>query len=152
LLVAPEAARFIVTALSNARRSTTVRDDELAALILPWAKENRPDAYTKTLSVASRPEAFRAYLARLIELRWEAEPEWHDQVPLRALEETAITVRMRHPELGVEIEVQGRLDPETRKPRRGRQFGFTHMADAIDKGVSFESYHKIITAWDLETI
>lgn len=124
-------------------------NEEMGALILPWAKEHRPDPYKQTIAVSGNAATFRAYLIRLIEVRWDAEPDWRPQVPLRALEETALTVRMRHPGLGVEIDVEGRLDPTTRRPREGRQFSFQNMAEALEAGVSFAEYHKLVTEWDL---
>jgi hypothetical protein len=129
----------------------TLSNDELAALILPWAKEHRPEPYQKTLAVARISATFRSYLARLVELRWEAEPEWRDSVPLRALEETALTVRMRHPALGVEVDVMGRLDPATRQPR-SRRFSFVNMAEAIEAGVDFKTYLTIVEGFDLEVV
>lgn len=121
-------------------------NEELAALILPWAKEHKPEPYAKTLAVAGKPDTFRAYLARLIELRWNEEKEWRTSAPLRALEETALVVRMRHPGIGVEIEVKGRRAPG------GRQWGFCSMADMLERGVDFETAHRIITGFDLEVV
>jgi hypothetical protein len=128
---------------------------ELGALILPWAKEHQPDAYQKTLGVVSRPAAYRAYLLRLVELRWESEPGWREQVPLRVLDETALEVKMRHPGLGVEILVQGRLDPKTRAPRppgQGRVHSFLALAEVIEAGVDFKTYMDVLRGLDLEVV
>lgn len=121
-------------------------NEELAALILPWAKEHRPEPYAKTIAVAGNPRTFNAYLSRLIELRWEADREWRNEVPLRALEATALVVRMRHPGLNVEIEVKGS------RAEGPRQWSFLQLASAIDAGIKFETLYKVVTGFDLEIV
>lgn len=86
-------------------------DDELVALVLPWAKEHMPEAYGATLKVAPRPDKFRRYLIRLVERRCEREPEWTLQLPLSVLEETNLRLPFRTPG-GRTIEVCGRGVPE----------------------------------------
>lgn len=71
-------------------------NNEIAALVLPWAKEQHPTAYAKTLAVASREAAFRLHLLRLVEIRCEREPAWRGTVPLDVLHETSLTVTVRH--------------------------------------------------------
>lgn len=117
--------------------------DELSALILPWAKEKHPDKYAATLKVAVKQATFRRYVARLIEVRYEEEPEWRERAPLRALEETSLRVRMRHPATGTEIEVCGR-------GVEGRTWGFAEMAEALEAGLDFETVKRIKDGFDLE--
>lgn len=70
-------------------------NDDLAALILPWAKEHHTDKFEKTIAQVERPETYRKFLLRLVEIRAQAEPTWRNTLPLGILEETALTVEMR---------------------------------------------------------
>lgn len=88
-------------------------NEELSALILPWAKAERPDAYAKTLAVANRPDTFRRFLLRCVELRCEAEPAWMRTVSVQVLDETALSARLRHRPTGKEVTVGGRLATPT---------------------------------------
>lgn len=119
-------------------------NDELAAYILPWAKVAAPEAYGKTLLVAQRPETFRAYMARLVELMWErASPDERRSFPLRLLEVTGLTVRMRHPATGMMIDVKGvRAKP--------REWGFAEIACALNIGLDFGTIARLKMEWDLE--
>lgn len=117
--------------------------DELSASILPWAKEKHPDKYAQTLKVVTKPATFRKYVTRLIEVRYEEEPEWREQAPLRLLEETSLRVKMRHPATGTEIEVCGR-------GVEGRTWGFAEMAAAVEAGMDFETVLRIKEGFDLE--
>lgn len=119
-------------------------NEELAAYILPWAKVAAPEAYAKTLLVANRPETFRAYMARLIELLWErSSADERRNIPLRLLEVTGLTVRMRHPATGLEIEVKGvRAQP--------REWGFCEIASAMTIGLDFGTLARMKAEWGLE--
>lgn len=88
-------------------------NDELAALILPWAKEHLPDAYAQTVvpGVVQHAKTFRRYLTRLVELRHAREPRFARTVPVSVLDETALVVKLRPRQGGPEIEVKGRLAP-----------------------------------------
>jgi hypothetical protein len=48
-------------------------NEELLAIIGPWAKEHHPDKYRATLQQVAKPQTFRNYLIRLIEIRLEEE-------------------------------------------------------------------------------
>lgn len=80
-------------------------NDELAAYILPWAKQWHPEKYAQTLQVATRPTAFRAYLLRLLELRWNdadhfSQLEIGKVIPISVLDETALEITVEHDEFG----------------------------------------------------
>lgn len=102
-------------------------NDDLAAVILPWAKAAHPEKYEATVGVSPRPQAFRRYLLRLIEIRWEEDPAWRHDAPLRALEETSIVQRMRLAG-GAEIVVKGK--------RAGgeREWTWAEFADLLEAG------------------
>jgi hypothetical protein len=91
-------------------------NDELVALILPWAKTAHPDKYESTLAVAKNAATFRRYLIRLIEIRWSEEPAWASSaiVPLSVFEESALTMTFVHRPTGTSFEVKGRLAPGPR--------------------------------------
>lgn len=80
----------------------------LAAAILPWAKEFHPEKYADTIRQARNDARLRRYLIRLIEIRWDAEPEWRREVPLAVVDETALTkdIRMKS---GRVLKVGGKL-------------------------------------------
>jgi hypothetical protein len=69
----------------------------IAALVLPWARERHKEKYDQTLAISNRPDVFRRYLVRLLELRWaedgDIQADWKKNVPFWALEETNIVVR-----------------------------------------------------------
>ena len=102
-----------------------MRGQALAALTLAWAKESHPDAYGATLAVSGDPVKFRAYMARLVELRYEADP---GSVPMWALEETSISIRMRTKQ-GREITVAGK------RATGERTWGFAELAQMLEAGV-----------------
>lgn len=72
-----------------------VENAQIAALILPWAKEKHPEKYEQTLKVAMYPDTFRRYMTRLIEIRCQAEPEFRKEVPISVLDETALVVEVK---------------------------------------------------------
>lgn len=80
----------------------------LAAVILPWAKEFHPDKYAATIQQARNDAKMRRYLVRLVELRWDAEPDWRSVVPLDVLDETALTKNVRTKD-GRVLKVGGKL-------------------------------------------
>lgn len=117
-------------------------NDELAAVILPWAKEHHPDKYEPTIAVSSRPHAFRRYLCRLIEIRWEEDHAWRSEAPLRALEETSITQRFRLRN-GMCIEVKGSRAPGE------RVWTWNELAMIYDNGLNIEDVASLKQDWDL---
>ncbi len=86
--------------------------EELAVLILPYAKAHHPEKYTQTLDVSTQAKTFRRYLVRLVEIRCTEEAGWMRQVPLSVLEESAITLYCKW--RGMPIEVRGRGVPGPR--------------------------------------
>lgn len=84
-----------------------MKNEAAAAVILPWVKENYPERYKQTLEVASNEDTFARFLARLVELRWEEEPDvkWLLQIPLSMLEQTKLELRARL--YGAEIVLAG---------------------------------------------
>lgn len=88
---------------------STPTNDDLARLILPWAKEHHPDKYQQTLKVAAIPATFRRYMLRLVEIRCTDEPEWIKTVNVLVLEETGLTKRLKDNQTGDVYEVKGRL-------------------------------------------
>jgi nuclear transport factor 2 (NTF2) superfamily protein len=118
-------------------------NEELAALILPWAHEHMSDAYEQTLRVANRPAVFRNYLVRLIERRWEREPEWRLQVPLRALEETGVTATLWARAIGERIIVKGK------RAEGERHWSFGELCSMLENGVDFNNVHATKLALDL---
>ena len=117
---------------------------ELAALILPWAKEKEPEKYDATIKVARVSSTFRRYMIRLVEIRCQAEPDWRRRVPMSVLEETSLEMRFRQRTTGLEIVVKGlgRNEP--------REWGFKELA-ACDK-LSFAQLHHIKTTLDMELV
>jgi hypothetical protein len=103
--------------------------DGMAGLVLVWAKATQPAAYAKTLAVAGRPQAYHAYLVRLVELRAGADPAWRNTLPLRVLEQTGLTVRLRHRPTGTELVVSGRKVAE-------RKLGFATLARLTKDGLA----------------
>jgi hypothetical protein len=81
--------------------------NELAALILPYAKEHHPEKYTDALRVAHQPEKFRRYLIRLVEIRIGEYPAWMNELPISVLDETSLTIRVRDRTTGQEIPLKG---------------------------------------------
>lgn len=115
----------------------------LAMAILPWAKEHHPEKYKATLEVASRPAAFRNYMARLIEIRWQEDVEWRMSAPLDALEETSIRARFRHRPSNRTIEVAGRLSTP-------RLWAWGELAEMLEKGVALTTAMRVKDALELE--
>lgn len=71
------------------------QNEELAALVLAWAKANKSDAYQKTIQVSANPVVYRNYLLRLTELRFEADKDFRLACPVRILDETALQIRLK---------------------------------------------------------
>lgn len=105
--------------------------DELTALTLPWAKEHNPKAYRSTLAVSTDPAKFRAYMARIVELMHEDNPQ---SVSMWALEETSLVIRMRTSG-GREIAVAGK------RAEGERTWSFAELAQMLELGV------KDLDAW-----
>jgi hypothetical protein len=85
-----------VQAMASAPMVRDEQNQTLAALVLPWAREQHKTKYDQTLLVANQSVVFRKYLVRLLELRWEQdgdiEADWKKNVPFWALEETSVVV------------------------------------------------------------
>lgn len=86
-------------------------NDELAVLILPWAKEHHLSKYIETVKVGGRPDAFRKYMLRLVEIRCTEEPDWRGMVPVSVLDETALVLKLRNRNTGEEFESKGQRAP-----------------------------------------
>lgn len=125
--------------------SESFSDDELAALVLPWAKEHKLDAYEKTLAVANRPAAFRNYLVRLLEVRWLEDEAWRTDVPLRALEATSLSLKFKARLLGegVEIHVAGE------RYQGERQWSFGELQMLLTQGADLNVLHSVKQNMDL---
>lgn len=91
-------------------------NDELAGVVLPWAKERHPEKYDATLKAAAVPATFRRYLLRLVEIRWaeagaegatEEERAWRLSVPVSVLDETSIRMKVLRKPTGEVMEFQG---------------------------------------------
>lgn len=80
----------------------------LTAWVLPWAKETHPDWYKSTLTVASNPKSFRAYLLRLAERRWEEDKDSRIDAPIMALEHTNIVIEVKDKRTGETLQFAGR--------------------------------------------
>jgi hypothetical protein len=117
-------------------------NDELAVLILEWARDNMPEAYEQTLTRAARPAAFRNFLVRLIERRYERDAEWRTTVPLRALEETGITARLRASD-GTVIEVKGK------RAEGERVWSFAELAMMLEAGSELSDMIRLKEQLDL---
>jgi hypothetical protein len=120
-----------------------VTTEEIATYVLPWAKVHRVDAYGKTLAVAQKPEVFRSYVLRLLELRWQIDPEFKETAPFMLLEETGISQKYRHRPTGTEIVVSG-------KKVEGRVWGWMELEQHIREGRTFDSVASVKAALDLE--
>ena len=111
-------------------------NDELSALVLPWAYEEHQDWYDATLAVSADAKKFRAYLLRLIERRVEQEPAFLRTLPLSILDETTITKTIKFH--GKEIVVGG-INPVS----------WRHLGQ--DKE-AFETWLETIDLFDLEVM
>lgn len=84
-------------------------NEELVALVLPWAKDAHREYYDKTLKVATNATAFRKYLLRLVEIRSAEDKEWRNkQCPIRVLDETSIEITIRQKSTGATRVFKGR--------------------------------------------
>jgi len=119
-----------------------VKTDELAGLVLPWAKEAKPEAYELTIKASVKPDTFRAYLIRLVELRAAEDVVWRNGLPLSVLEETGLTIQVRHRPSGQMFSVSGRKVPD-------RKFGFKLLTELEAGSVVF--FLAVDDAFDLTT-
>lgn len=104
--------------------------DTIELLVLEWAKRQYPDKYAATLAVISQPRTYRRYLIRLIEIRWgEDTSAWRNEIPLRVLEESAVTMQVIHRPTEKQIMVGGRL---ARTPLPDVSFGMLFIALMAD--------------------
>lgn len=118
-------------------------NEEILALVGPWAKAEHPDKYKATLQQVSMPARFRAYLLRLVELRAEAEPKWVREVPVSILDETRVMRDLRDRATGRTFVVGGRRAGKT------VQLRWTMLAlEAAD----FQLITSAITALDLDVV
>jgi hypothetical protein len=88
-----------------------VTNDQLAAVILPWAKAQHEQKYTDTIKVAGNAKTFRRYLIRLIEIRWAegGDRTWRNDLTLAVLDESAIVMHATHRPTGTLLAISGRL-------------------------------------------
>jgi hypothetical protein len=84
-------------------------NEELLALVGPWAKARHPEKYKATLAQVAKPRAFRNYLIRLIEIRCEEEPDFYldPGLTVSVLDETNLMRRIRIKATGDEFVVAG---------------------------------------------
>lgn len=120
-----------------------MNEELIAAAILPWAKEHEPRAYELTLAVAKQPKKFAAYLARLVEKRYESDLQFRLSCPLRVLEETSLTVRLRVRGSDRVLEVKGR------RAEGEREWSFDELAEMLDNGETPEFRAELKEKWDL---
>jgi hypothetical protein len=118
-------------------------NDEMSALILPWAKEIHPEKYEETIKQAKWPGQLMRFLIRLIEIRWTTEPEFRSNVPCHILEETSIVAKLRDRKTGNVIEVKGK------NATGGRVWGFNELM--IDR-TSFDELFALKRDFDLELV
>lgn len=71
---------------------------DVAALILPWAKEHERQKYEDTVALLTKPDVFRRACLRLIEIRIAGDKRWAHEVPRDVLQETAVVLRYRRPD------------------------------------------------------
>jgi hypothetical protein len=90
-----------------------VTNEELAAVILPWAKANHPQKYADTLKVAANARTFRRYIIRLVEIRWaeDGDRTWRNEITLSVLEESAIVMHATHRPTGTALAFAGSKVP-----------------------------------------
>jgi hypothetical protein len=118
-------------------------NDEMSALILPWAKQNHPEKYKQTVEMAKWPGMLIRYLIRLIEIRWETDLPFRSSVPCHVLEETSIVARFRDRKMGNIIEVKGK------NATGGRVWGFKELI--LDRE-SFDELAALKRDFDLELV
>ncbi len=80
--------------------------------ILEWAKAHEPSAYAQTLGVQEQRRTYRRYMQRLVEIRYEKDPDWNP--PLRLLEDTNVEADFKTND-GSVFRVSGRRCPGLRK-------------------------------------
>lgn len=122
-------------------------NDELAAIILPWAKEYELEKYNATLCVAQNARTFRRYLVRLVEIRWARENRtWRGGLPLDVLEESSITLHLRHRPTQQVLAVKGRLAEGT------RTWTFAELALAVEEPPMLDLMMRAKATLDLEHV
>lgn len=80
--------------------------------ILPWAEEHESAAYAQTLGVQLQTRKYRRYMQRIVEIRYEKDPDWNP--PLRLLEDTDIQATFKMKD-GTSFDVKGRRCEGLRK-------------------------------------
>jgi hypothetical protein len=109
----------------------------LQAAVLPWAKIHHPEKYEMTLKVASNPKSFRAYLLRLLEIRYQEDAAGRGELPIFALEETGLTITVRLKD-GRKVQFQGRQVKDRRRKIRElamppeEWLAFEHTRETLD--------------------
>ena len=68
---------------------------ELETLVLGWAEATHPDKHVQTVAMREKPESYRRFLLRLVEIRVHEEPGWIRKVPVGILDETKIVAQLR---------------------------------------------------------
>jgi len=119
---------------------------DLAVLILPWADTYHPDKAKQTRAVVGKPDTYRRYLLRLVEIRWTEDLKFRPTVPFDVLEDTAITARLRLRD-GTILEVKGRHAEGVRR------WTFAELKMAVCQPKSFvDCLIAAKTTLDLETV
>ncbi len=114
----------------------TLIEDE----IMEWAKEHEPSAYAQTLGVKDQRRTYRRYMQRLVEIRYEADPDWNP--PLRLLEDTEIEADFKMKD-GTVFHVSGRRCTGLRK------MSWTLMAILMEQDRPLDSLKAAMTELDL---
>jgi hypothetical protein len=118
--------------------------EQLAELILPWAREHHREKYDATLRVATLPESFRRFLLRLIEIRCTEDPAWRNTVPLAVLNDTSIRVTVRT-KTGRTLRVGGREAPNI-------HLTFGMLASFRAQPDTFPAWLDVQDSFDLEVV
>lgn len=114
--------------------------DFIEAHVLEWAEEHEPSAYAQTLGVKEQRRTYRRYMQRLVEIRWEKEPDWDP--PLRLLEDTNIEASFITRD-GSKFQVRGRRCPGLRK------MSWTLMAILVEQDKPLDSLKAAMSELDL---
>ncbi len=114
--------------------------DFIEAQIMEWAETNEPSAFAQTVGVKEQRRTYRRYMQRLVELRYEADPEWNP--PLRLLEDTNIEARFKAND-GTVFQVSGRRCPGLRK------MSWTLMAILTEQDRPLDSLKAAMSELDL---
>ena len=110
---------------------------ELEALVLEWAEQHHPEKHAQTIAQREKPDTYRRFLLRLIEIRVEEEPGWLRKVPARILDETKIVAQLRDRETGRFLTFAG----ERAKMPQAHRFSELDMLPS--------DFELMLAAWDM---